>query len=127
MRTVKHFVLATLVLGALGGLATYQAADNEKPKYSIEEIMEKAHKGKDSLYKKVVGGKANGDQKKELLGLYEDLAKNKPEKGSQADWKTRTTAMVGAAKDVVADKPDAGKKLAKVVNCKACHDLHRGQ
>ena len=127
MRTVKYFVLAALALGALGGLATYQAADNEKPKYSIDEIMDKAHKGKDSLFKKVTTGKANGDQKKELLSLYEDLAKNKPEKGSQDDWKRRTTAMVGAAKEVVEDKPDAGKKLAKTVNCKGCHDLHRGQ
>jgi hypothetical protein len=127
MRTVKHFVLATLTLGLLGGLAAYQAADNEKPKNSIEEVMEKAHKGKESLYKKVITGKASADQKKELLGLYEDLAKNKPEKGSQADWKKRTTAIVSAAKEVVDDKPDATAKLRKAVNCKGCHDQHRGQ
>ena len=127
MRTVKHFVLATLALGALGGLATYQAADSDKPKHSIEEVMEKAHKGKESLYKKVTSGKANADQKKELLGLYEDLAKNKPEKGSQEDWKKRTTAIVSAAKQVVEDKPDATTKLRKVVDCKGCHDLHREQ
>jgi hypothetical protein len=128
MRTVKHFVLATLTLGALGGVAAYQAADGEKPKHTIEEIMGKAHEGKQkSMFSKVVTGKASGDQKKELLSLYEDLAKNKPPKGSPEDWKKRTTAMVGAAKEVVADKPDAGKKLAKVVQCKACHDLHREQ
>jgi hypothetical protein len=125
MRTVKKFLLATLTLGVLGGLATYQAADTEKPKYSIEEIMDKAHKGKNSLLKKVVTGKADGDQKKELLGLYQDLAKNKPEKGSQDDWKKRTTAMVGAAKDVVDDKPGAAGKLGKTVNCKGCHELHK--
>jgi hypothetical protein len=125
MRTVKYFVLASLTLGVLGGLATYQAADSDKPKYTIEEIMGKAHEGKNSLLKKVVGGKANADQKKELLSLYEDLAKNKPEKGSQDDWKKRTTVMVGAAKEVVANKPDAGKKLAKAVNCKGCHSLHK--
>jgi hypothetical protein len=128
MRTLKYFVLATLVLGALGGLATYQAADSDKPKYTIEEIMGKAHEGKqNSLLSKVASGKANADQKKELLSLYEELAKNKPEKGSQEDWKKRTTAMVSAAKEVVEDKPDAGKKLAKTVNCKGCHDLHREQ
>jgi hypothetical protein len=127
MRTVKYFVLATLTLGVLGGLAAYQAADTDKPKYDIETIMGKAHEGKDSLLKKVVSGKANADQKKELLSLYEDLAKNKPEKGSQDDWKKRTTVMVGAAKEMVEDKPEAGKKLAKAVNCKGCHDLHRGQ
>ncbi len=127
MRTVKHFVLATLTLGALGGLATYQAADSDKPKNTIEEVMEKAHKGKESLYKKVITNKASGDQKKELLGLYEDLAKNKPPKGSAEDWKKRTTAIVGAAKEVVEDKPDASAKLRKAVNCKGCHDQHREQ
>jgi hypothetical protein len=125
MRTVKYFALAALTLGVLGGLATYQAADNDKPKYTIEEIMGKAHEGKNSLLKRIVAGKANADQKKELLGLYEDLAKNKPEKGSQDDWKKRTTAMVGAAKEVVDNKPDAGKRLAKAVNCKGCHELHK--
>ena len=127
MRTVKYFVLAALTLGVLGGLATYQAADNEKPKYSIEEIMDKAHKGKNSLFKKVVSGNANADQKKDLLGLYEDLAKNKPPKGSQDDWKKRTTAMVSAAKEAVDGKPGAGPKIAKAASCKACHDLHREQ
>ena len=128
MRMVKHFVLATLTLGALGGLATYRAADSDKPKYSIEEIMDKAHKGKqNSLLSKVVGGKANADQKKELLSLYQDLAKNKPEKGSQDDWKKRTSALVSAAKEAVDGKPGAGPKIAKAANCKACHTLHRGQ
>ena len=127
MRTVKYFVLATLTLGALSGLATFQAADGDKPKNSIEEVMEKAHKGKNSLFKKVVSGNANADQKKELLGLYQDLSKNKPEKGSQDDWKKRTSAMVSAAQEAVDGKPGAGPKIAKAANCKACHDLHRGQ
>ena len=128
MRTVKHFVLATLTLGAMGGLAAYQAADTEKPKYDIETIMDKAHKapeGEASLLKKVATGKANADQKKELLALYEDLAKNKPDKGGQDDWKKRTTAMVKAAKEVVDDKPGAAPKLGKAVNCKGCHELHK--
>lgn len=127
MRTVKYCLLATLTLGALGSLVTYPAADAEKPKNSIEEVMEKAHKGKDSLYKKVVSGEANGDQKKELLGLYQDLAKNKPPKGSPDDWKKRTTAMVEAAQEAVDGKPGAGPKIAKAASCKACHDLHREQ
>lgn len=126
MRMVKHFVLATLTLGALGGLATYRAADSDKPKYSIEEIMGKAHDGKqNSLLAKVAGGKANADQKKELLSLYQDLAKNKPEKGSQDDWKKRTTALVSAAKDVVDGKADGTRKLRAAANCKGCHSLHK--
>ncbi len=126
MRTVKHFVLATLTLGVLGGLATYQAADTAKPKYTIEEIMGKAHEGKqNSLLSKVVGGKASGDQKKELLGLYEDLARNKPEKGSADSWKQKTTALVSAAKDVVDGKADGSRKLRMAANCKGCHQVHK--
>ncbi|HZY89095.1 MAG TPA: hypothetical protein VFE78_30010 [Gemmataceae bacterium] len=126
MRTVKHFVLAGLTLGVLGGLASYQAADTAKPKFTIEEIMGKAHEGKqNSLLAKVAGGKANADQKKELLGLYEDLAKNKPEKGAPDSWKKKTTALVSAAKDVVDGKADGGRKLRMAANCKACHEVHK--
>ena len=98
-----------------------RAADDPKP---IKEIMGKAHK--DGLLKKVSSGKASDDEKKELLALYEDLAKNKPPMGDEADWKTRTEAMVKAAKAVV----DTGDKksetaLGKTVNCAACHKLHK--
>jgi hypothetical protein len=128
MRTVKHVLLASLTLCVVGSLVAYEAADTEKPKYDIETIMGKAHKapeGEASLLKKVATGKANANQKKELLGLYEELAKNKPEKGGQDDWKTRTTAMVKAAKEVVDNKPGAAGKLGKTVNCKGCHALHK--
>ncbi len=125
MRTAKYFLMAVLTLGLAASLGMFRAAD-DKPKYTIEEIMEKAHKGKPSLWKKVVDGKASDDEKKQLLGLYEDLAKNKPEKGSQDDWKKRTSQIVKAAKNVVADKEGATKELGKAVNCKGCHQLHKG-
>jgi hypothetical protein len=124
MRTVKYVALAGLTLGVLGA-AAFQA-DKAKPKYDIETIMDKAHQPKDtSLFKKVAGGKATAEQKKELLSLYEELAKNKPEKGSLEDWKKRTTAAVAAAKEVVDDKPGATARLAKAINCKGCHDEHQ--
>lgn len=129
MRTLKYGLLAMLTMVLLAGLTLFQAAD-DKPKYTIEEIMDKAHKGskvKPSLFKKVVDNKASKEQKKQLLEYYEDLAKNKPEKGELADWKKRTNAMIKAAKDVVADKDGARQALGKAANCKACHDLHRGE
>ena len=124
MRTAKYFLMSVLTLGLAASLGMFRAAD-DKPKFSIDEIMDKAHKGKPSLWKKVVDGKASPEEKKELLGLYEDLAKNKPEKGSQEDWKKRTGNMIKAAKDVVAAKDGATKALGKAVNCKACHELHK--
>jgi hypothetical protein len=124
MRTTKYFLLAAV--GALAGLGVYRAADGEVK--DIETIMEKAHTPpKDSLFKAVVSGKADKEQKQELLALYSDLPKNKPPKGSEAEWKKRTEAIVAAAKAVVADKPDATKALAKAVNCKSCHDAHKGE
>ncbi len=127
MRTAKYFMMAVLSVGLLAGLGMFRAAD-DKPKYTIEEIMEKAHKPtKSSLFVQVKTGKASAEQKKELLSLYQDLAKNKPEKGELSDWKKRTDALVKAAKDVVADKEGADKQLAKAASCKSCHELHKGE
>lgn len=126
MRTVKYFLSAVLATGLAAGLGVFGAAEDAKPKYSIEEVMEKAHQGKPSLFKQVVSGKADADKKKMLLEYYEALSQNKPEKGELADWKKRTGALVKAAKDVVADKEGATKELAKAANCKGCHQLHKG-
>jgi hypothetical protein len=129
MRTVKYFLLASLGLAALGGFSVFGAADKEP--LEIEQIMNKAHKplrkGEPSLAKLVVEGKASKEQKEELLKLYEDLAKNKPPMGSEDDWKKRTDAIVAAAKGCLADKPDSAEALKKAINCKACHDLHKGE
>ena len=124
MRTVKYFVLAALVLGIVG--VTAQSA--AEPKNDIKSVMKKGHKGKDGgdpLCKVVTTGKATADQKKELLSLYEDLAANKPAKGEEAAWKEKTSAIVAAAKDVVAGKDGAEKTLGKAINCKSCHDVHK--
>jgi hypothetical protein len=124
MRSLKYFVLASLAVAAVAGLASYRAAEDKA--LDIETIMEKAHKGKPSLFKTVSGGSATKEQKEELLKLYSDLGKNKPPKGSEQDWKKRTDNLVAAAKDVVADKPDALAGLKKAANCMACHEVHKG-
>jgi hypothetical protein len=125
MRTVKYFTMAVMTLGLVAGLGMFQAADDAKPKYSIEEIMEKAHKGKQNLFKQVVDGKANANQKTQLLDYYQELAKNKPSKGDLSDWQMRTTAMVKAAQKVAGGNDGARQELKKAANCKACHELHR--
>jgi hypothetical protein len=131
MRTVKYSLTAVLALGLLAGLGVYQAAYDDKPKYTIEQIMEKAHKKaegeKASLFKKVVDGKADKEQTQELATLYQELAKNKPPKGDLGDWKKRTGAMVTAAKDVAEGKEGSNKALAKAVKCMECHELHKSE
>jgi hypothetical protein len=96
-------------------LANLQAAD-EKPKYTIKEVM-KFHK--DKLNEKFSNGTATKEEKEKLLEGYEALVKNKPPKGDEKDWKTKTEALVKAVKD---EDKDAYKKA---VNCGACHGAHK--
>ena len=47
------------------------------------------------------------------------LVANTPKKGDAADWKTKTEALLTAAKGT------DGAALLKAANCKACHDAHK--
>lgn len=105
-------VALVFCLGASG------AGDKKEPKYTIKEVMAKAHK--EGLLKKVVSGKADEDERKELAELYTALSQNKPPMGELADWKKITGAIAKAAKAAVADGKK-GKALAKLVNCGGCH------
>jgi hypothetical protein len=130
MRTTKYFLTAVMTMGMAAGLGVFGAAEDAKPKYDTEEIMHKAHKapkGKMSLFQLVVKGKANEEQKKQLLEYYEELAKNKPEKGDLKDWQKRTGALVSAAKGVVHGKEGSSQALMKAANCGACHKAHKGE
>lgn len=82
---------------------------------------------KGALAKTVYTGKATAKQKEELLELFKDLAKAKPPKGTEKDWKKKTGALVDAARDQVDGKSGAEPQIKKAANCKACHDAHRGK
>jgi len=123
MRTVKYCLLATLTLGIVG-LGLYQAREDDKPKFTIKEVMKATHK-KGGLKDKALKGNASEEEKKELLECYTALSKNKPPQGEAAEWKERTSALVKAAKEIVEDKPDGVKDLRKAANCKGCHDLFK--
>jgi hypothetical protein len=112
--------LAALVGALLIGAGVFALAD-EKPKYTIKEVMKKAHDKDVGILNKVKGGTASADEKKTLLELYTALSMNKPPKGEEAAWKEKTKTIVDAAKAVVDDKKDAAKDLAKATNCGACH------
>lgn len=115
--------LAALAVLTFVGRSGLGADDN--PKFSIEEVMEKAHDKESGLLGKVTGGKASDTEKKELLELYTALSKNKPPKGPEQSWKDKTTALVTAAKSVAEGKKDAVRQLTTAANCKACHMAHR--
>lgn len=107
--------LAVLVVGA--------TSSQDAPK-SMKEVMT-FHKGDD--FKKITAGKGTDDDHKKLLVAYEFLATQKPSKGDEASWKTKTTALISAAKDLVEKKAGAADALKKASDCKACHSVHKGK
>src|SRR5262249_3316225 len=122
MRTVKHFLLALLAVGLLGVVA-FQApaqkddAKKDDPKFTIKEVMAKAHKSE--LFKKMIDSSISADEKKQLTELYLALSKNKPPQGDERSWKEKTEAINKAMKD------DDAKAFAKALNCMECHKAHR--
>jgi hypothetical protein len=131
MRFVVAGVCAALAMILLAG--TNQAGDKDKkeekdekgkPKYTIKEVMQKAHKG--GLLIKVASGKGEKADAEKLLEMYTALAKNKPPEGDANSWKRFTMGLIAAAKVAVEGGPDAGKRLKAAANCTACHKLHKG-
>ncbi len=105
-------------------LAVSYAADEAKAKHTIKEVMKEAHKS--GLLKKVASGKGTKEDAEKLVELYESLGQNHPPKGSPESWKSKTSALLEAAEEVVADKPGSHKKLEKAANCAECHKAHKG-
>ncbi len=122
MRTIKYGMPALLTLSLL--VLASQGEEKDKPKYTIKEVMKKAHK--DGLLKKVASGKADEAEKKELAELYTALGKNKPPKGEGKEWDEKTEALIKAAKAMVEGKAGADKDLMKASNCMNCHSAHKG-
>jgi hypothetical protein len=92
---------------------------------SIKDVMKQAHTPRENLLRKVAQGKANAEEKGQLLALYKALAKNTPPKGDAQAWADRTSLLVSAAQAAVDGEADAGMKLTKVSSCIACHTEHK--
>jgi hypothetical protein len=127
MRTVKYFGLAVLTLGLIAGLGS-SLTQGEKPKFTIKQVMNKAHESEEednALRDKVIAGKATKQEKEELVTLYTALTQNKPPKGDEKAWKERTEKILAIAKDVVAGKEGSAAALKAATNCGDCHTIHR--
>jgi cytochrome c553 len=128
---MKKFVCAVVLAAAVvvtGRLVKAEDKESGKPKYKIEAIMEKVHKGGEtSLRNKAVAGKATKEDLAILVEYYTELGKNTPPKGDKASWKKKTDAVLAAAKKVAANPKDADalKAYGKATNCTACHDVHK--
>src|SRR5262245_5519342 len=116
-----RYVFGSLVVAAalvIGLSADRAAGGKDDPKYTIKEVMQKAHTpGAKSLLKKVATGKADDAEKKQLVELYTALAQNKPPKGDEKDWKERTSKMLDTAKAAAKGDEKAATSLLEIVSC----------
>jgi hypothetical protein len=127
MRIVLAGVCAALAFFVL--VSSDQAGEKKgkgKPKYTISEVMDKAHDRDEGLLFKVAAGKGDKADAKQLLELYTELAKNKPPEGDPKSWKRFTDGLIAAAQVAVKGGPDAGQRLKKAANCNGCHKAHKG-
>jgi hypothetical protein len=106
-----------VVLFVFAGVILAQGDD--KPKYTIKEVMKEAHKS--GLHKKVAGGKASKEEMEKLVAMYKALTQNKPPAGDAKEWKEQTEAMLTAANAALKGDKAGAAKLLKIVNCKDCH------
>jgi cytochrome c556 len=113
---------STLCLVAFAATASLAQAETK-----IETMMKESMKGENSLYKKVALGKGTDADAAKLVAYVKQICGEKPAKGDDASWKAKTSALVKAAEDVAAKKPDAILELQKAGNCKACHSEHKGK
>ena len=124
------FKALAMALACLLGLAATQsimAADGEgdesKSKHTIKEVMKIGHK--DGLLKKILGGDATDEDKKQLLDLYISMIESKPEKGDAGSWARLAGRSALAAAKVVTGRDGAIAELKAATNCKACHSVHK--
>jgi hypothetical protein len=114
----------SIVAGLLSLVVLLGAGQEYK---SLKEAMEATHKGKESLVAKVRDGKGSEEDHKKALAVWEYIATQKPSKGDEASWKTKTSTLVAAAKDLVEKKAGALEKVKAASDCKGCHSVHKGK
>ena len=120
-RTLAIALAAILAVG----LSLASAADEQKPKHTIKQVMKKAHTPDGGLLKKIVSGEGTKADAEQLVEFYTALGQNKPPQGDPGSWQEKTGELLEAAKDVVADKEGSKARLEKAANCKNCHTAHK--
>ncbi|MCG8586498.1 MAG: hypothetical protein MI757_17450 [Pirellulales bacterium] len=109
---------AVFVLSYAVSQASYFVQGN-----TIKQVMRKAHK--QGLLKQVLSGRSSDAERRELLNLYRDLARNTPPRGEPRSWRARTSSIVNAASAVAENDPRGIATLKNAVNCASCHRAHK--
>ena len=112
----------SIVAGLLSLVVLLGAAQEYK---SIKDAMSATHKGKESMIAKIRDGKGSDEEHKKALSVWEYIATQKPPQGDDASWKSKTSALISAAKELVEKKPGALDKVKATSDCKACHSVHK--
>jgi hypothetical protein len=118
--------VVTLAAGALVWQSS--AVGTKEDEDAIKEVMKTCHKapkGVDPICKKAQDGKATPEEIKKLVAGYKVLTTVKPPKGDDASWKEKTSKLYAAALALEKGAPDAAAKYKTVVDCKACHSVHK--
>ncbi|HKI20785.1 MAG TPA: cytochrome c [Isosphaeraceae bacterium] len=132
-----RLTFATSLLVVLGATVLAASSDDKTP--TIEQIMDKLHKGANSPLAKLKKGlasntpdwKAVQKSTKQFATLGAELPKNEAPKGDQASFKKLADAYASSTKaldDAAQQEELAPAKAAfrKIgASCKACHTAHR--
>ncbi|MBE7495945.1 MAG: hypothetical protein HS117_13455 [Verrucomicrobiaceae bacterium] len=111
-------------LSLLLALAASSAASADD---AIKDIMKKYHKPEDAICKKVGKGEATDADLATLLKAYQTMCAGTPAKGDKAAWVEKCQALIAAVKKVQAKDASGMSDFKKAINCKACHDVHKGK
>ncbi|MBK8090464.1 MAG: hypothetical protein IPK32_00290 [Verrucomicrobiaceae bacterium] len=94
---------------------------------ATKDAMKKYHKPEDAICKKVGKGEASSADLSTLLKCYEAMKADTPAKGDKFSWEKKTDALISAIKKVQGGDKSGIADYKKAVNCKACHDVHKGK
>lgn len=117
---MKLRLMIAALVGTIAGSSALFAYNSAAPApKTIKEVMKIAHK--DGLHKKVLGGSATDEEKKQLLDLYIDMLEGTPKKGDKAEWQTVAGAATVSVAKVVLGREGAIDELKKTSDCMGCH------
>ncbi len=118
-----RLIVGSVILAVVSGSGVMAFNNSPYAAKSVKEVMKIAHK--DGLLKKIQGGSASDEEKKQLLDLYVDMLEGEPKKGDKAEYLAKTNALVVSAVKVVLGKEGALDELKKTSDCMACHSKHK--
>lgn len=91
--------------------------------FSVSQIMELAHENK--LYRELFVDDFDPAAGERLVLLYSSLPQQSSPKSDAEDWTKRATALLDAAKSVVAGEQGSVAAYKRAVNCNSCHSRHK--